>query len=230
MQKPLLNDTREKCARPRVHKFLSLVFPSHTPDSSSAPSPSPSDCLSPLPVAPTRYVLEPTQLASAVHQLPRTSVADLHEGRKHLFGGRLREAQLRVSPRRGLTPPRRGGEARSRWWRFRVPVAEGGARAFHVSHALLTHLRPLFSPRSLYARDRDVPSSVVALGKVGRATQSPSAPTERGALWAQGGDAARTSFSSLPRARWSRFSKDQKGRQDLLQLQKYFKVVNFWFT
>lgn len=29
------------------------------------------------------------------------------------------------------------------------------------------------------------PSSVVALGKVGRATQSPSAPTGRGAMWAQ---------------------------------------------
>lgn len=174
--------------RARVYTNFSLLSFIHTLPILPLPFSFPLQTASPLSLAaPTRYVLEPTQLASAVHQLPRTSVADLHEGRKHLFGGRLGGAAAGVA-RRGLTPPRRGGRgsaARGEFWRFRYPSQKGARGRFMSLTPCSTHLRPLFSPRSLYARDRDVPSSVVALGKVGRATQSPSAPTGRGALWAQ---------------------------------------------
>lgn len=130
----------KKCARTCVHKFLSLVFHTHTPDS-SPPLSLPLQIASPLsPAAPTRYVLEPTQVASAVHQLPRTSVADLREGRKHLFGERLGGAAAGVA-RRVLTPPRRGG--RVSVLEIQVPLAEGGARAFPVSDAL-PHPPPTF--------------------------------------------------------------------------------------
>lgn len=222
--------------RARVYTNFSLLSLIHTLPILPLPFSFPLQTASPLsPAVPTRYVLEPTQVASAVHQLPGTSVADLREGRKHLFGGRLGGAAAGVA-RRGLTPPRRGGRisaARREFWRFRYPSQKGARGRFMSLTPCSTHLRPLFSPRSLYARDRDVPSFLRCGSREGWACD----PVPERADWARrpvgaemGTLLASPSRKSLPRARWSRFSKDQKGRQDLLQLQKYFKVVYFWFT
>lgn len=129
----------EKCARTCVHKFLSPVFHTHTPDSSPARH-LPLQTASPLsPAAPTRYVLEPTQVASAVHQLPRTSVPDLREEKTSVRGETARRGG--GCRARGLTPPRRGG--RVSVLETQVPLAEGGARAFRVSDAL-SHPPPTF--------------------------------------------------------------------------------------
>lgn len=68
---------------------------------------SPHFCLSSSPEAPTRYVLEQTQVAGAVHQLLGTPVTNLREGRPHLFRQRL-AARLR-----GLTTPWRAPGERS---------------------------------------------------------------------------------------------------------------------
>ena len=191
----------EKCARTCVHKFLSPVFHTHTPDSSPARH-LPLQTASPLsPAAPTRYVLEPTQVASAVHQLPRTSVPDLREEKTSVRGQTARrDGGCRA---RGLTPPRRGG--RVSVLETQVPLAEGGARAFRVSDALShppSDLCSLPTPSRLWVGTFP-PSSAVAPGKDGRATQSPSAPTGRGALWAQrwGRYSLLPLGKSLPRAR-----------------------------
>lgn len=90
-----------------VHTCVHVFSDTHIPDSS------PHSCLHlpPLP-APTRYVLEQIQVACAVHQLSRTSVTNLREGRKQLFGQRLEAlaagAALRDAPHPSAAPAEKG--------------------------------------------------------------------------------------------------------------------------
>lgn len=170
--------------RARVNTNFSLLSFIHTLPILPLPFPFPLQTASPLSLAaPTRYVLEPRQVASAVHQLPRTSVADLREGRKHLFVGKLGGVEAGVA-RRGVTPPGRGG---------RVPLAENfgdsgtphrrgceGVSCLSRPAPPTSDLCSLPTPFRLGVGTFP-PSSVVTPGKVGRAT----APTGRGALRAQ---------------------------------------------
>lgn len=90
-----------------MHTCVHVFSDTHIPDSS------PHSCLHlpPLP-APTRYVLEQIQVACAVHQLSRTSVTNLREGRKQLFGQRLEAlaagAALRDAPHPSAAPAEKG--------------------------------------------------------------------------------------------------------------------------
>ncbi|XP_038300468.1 uncharacterized protein LOC119867225 isoform X1 [Canis lupus familiaris] len=80
-------------------------------------------------LAPTRYVLEQTQVAGAVHQLSRTSVTNLCEGRKHLFGQRLEAeaagAAPRGAPHRGAAPGERVPAGSKGFSSPQAPQAEG---------------------------------------------------------------------------------------------------------
>lgn len=136
------------------------------------------------------------------------------------------EARRRVS--RGEESPHPGaeGECRSRRiLEIQVPLAEGGARVFHVSHAL-PHPPPTFVLFPLPLGSGWGRCSFLRCdSREGWAHD----PVPERAYWARrptgaemGTLLASRARKSLPRARWSRFSRDQKGRQGLPQLQIYF--------